>query len=193
MARDSRSVARQLRTIAILLVITIISTLLLYRIREDSSLLSTSSGAVPDYFMEDFTTTAMNEQGQASYRLYAIYMAHYPENDTTEVLKPRMEFYRDARPPLQVTADKGWLAADNDVVLLDGNVEFIEKNNLDQYIMRINTDTARILVNQNYAETDDFAEINTLRARITGTGMQANFTNGRLTVLNDVHTIIDPR
>ena len=184
---------KQIRTITILFIVTVASTLVLYKLRNETGALGPATGIAPDYFMEDFTTTAMNETGEPRYRLYAIYMAHYQQNDTTEVLKPRMEFYRDARPPLQVTADKGWLAADNDVVLLDGNVEFVEKNNLDQYIMRINTDTARILVNESYAETDDFTEINTLRARITGTGMRASFNDGRLTVLNDVHTIIEPR
>lgn len=185
--------ARQIKIIAILLAVAIASTWILYRLNADSSLRDTYSRNAPDYFMEDFTTLTMDENGDPKYKLYAVYMAHYPENDTTEVLKPNMEFYRDGKPPLNIAADKGWLTADNDVVLLNGNVEFVEKNELDQHLIKINTESARILINQNYAETDDLTRIITRRTTITGQGMQANFKENKLTVLKNVHTIIKPK
>lgn len=184
--------ARQLKIIAILFTITIVSTWVLYWLSLESPALDTSAYIVPDYFMEDFTTVTMDENGEPKFKLYAIYMAHYPDNDTTEVLRPSIEFYRKNKPPLYVKSDKGWLTADNEVVLLNGNVEFVEKNELDQAIMQINTDKARLLINQNYAETDQFVKISTRRFTITGIGMQADFNEGKLTVLSDVHTIIEP-
>lgn len=182
--------AKQLKIIALMLVITIASTWLLYEVNQESSFREASAYNSPDYYMEDFKTLAMDEAGNPRYKLEAIYMAHYSQNDATEVLNPRMQFYRDQQPPLNVTANKGWLTADNEVVLLDGDVKFVETNEQGEHNIQIHTQKARLLINQNYAETDEFARIITRRTTITGTGMQVNFNQGKLTVLSDVHTII---
>ncbi|MBF8268654.1 MAG: lptC, partial [Gammaproteobacteria bacterium] len=89
-----------------------------------------------------------------------------------------------------VIADKGWLTAGNEVVLLAGNVQFTEQDAAGAIVLQINTEKARLLLNQNYAETDDYARIRTRRTSITGTGMQVNFAEGKLKVLNDVRTTI---
>ena len=184
------SLARHLKMMALLLGATVASTWLLYHLNLAPTSLNLAVANVPDYYMEDFTTLTMDENGDPDYKLYAIYMAHYPDNDTTEVLKPTMEFYRSGKPPLHVIADKGWLTSRNEVVLLSGNVAFTEQDTAGDPVLQINTESARLLINQNYAETDAYARIHTRRTSITGTGMRANFNDGKLTVLNDVHTII---
>ena len=146
----------------------------------------------PDYYMEDFTTLAMDENGDPDYRLYGVYLAHYPDSNTTEILKPSIDFLRDDKPAMHIIADKGWLAADNEVVLLNGNVEFTRKDESGEPVMQINTDKARVLIDQNYVETDQFTKIVTHRTSITGMGMLADLKKGKLSVLRDVHTIIQP-
>ena len=59
--------------------------------------------------------------------------------------------------------------------------------------MQINTDKARLLIDQEYAETDEYARIKLNRTIITGTGMRAHFNEGLLEVLNDVQTTIEPK
>ena len=182
--------ARHLKMMLLLFVATVASTWALYRLDLTSSVAEMVTTSAPDYFMEDFTTTSMDENGMPDYTLHAIYMAHYPANDTTEVLKPNMEVYRTGRPPLRVMADKGWLTAGNEVVLLSGNVQFTEHDAAGDIVLQITTEKAQLLLNQNYAETDSYARIDTGRTSITGTGMQADFDDGKLRVLNDVRTII---
>ena len=58
--------------------------------------------------------------------------------------------------------------------------------------MQINTNKARLLIDQNYVETDQLTKIVTRRARITGKGMLADLNEGKLSVLSNVHTIINP-
>ena len=183
--------ARQFKIIALLLAATFLSTWLLYRLNMESTQTVGNANA-PDYYMEDFTTLAMDDDGNPDYRLYGVYMAHYPESDTTEILKPSIDFVRADKPAMHVVADKGWLTSDNDVVLLNGNVEFVQKNEAGEPIMQINTDRARLLIDQNYIETDQLTRIVTRRTRVTGKGMLADLNEGKLSVLNDVHTIINP-
>lgn len=183
--------ARQLKVIVFLLAATVLTTWLLYRLNLESAV-TTGAANAPDYYMEDFTTLAMDENGSPDYKLYGIYMAHYPDSDTTEILKPSIDFLRYDKPAMHVIADKGWLAADNEVVLLNGNVEFTQKDAAGEQIMQITTEKARVLIDQNYVETDQFTKITTRRTSITGMGMLADLKKGKLSVLSDVHTIIQP-
>jgi len=185
--------ARHLKMMLLLFGATVASTWVLYRLDLASSVLDMAATNAPDYYMEDFTTTNMDKNGVPDYKLYAIYMAHYPDNDTTEVLKPNMEIYRSGKPPLFVIADKGWLTAGNEVVLLTGNVQFTEQDANGGVVLQINTEKAQLLLNQNYAETDSYASIRSRRASITGTGMQVNFNEGKLRVLSNVRTIVSAK
>lgn len=184
--------ARQFKVIILLLAATVLSTWALYRLNLESEETGISTANTPDYYMEDFTTLAMDESGKPDYRLYGVYMAHYPDSDTTEILKPSIDFLNTDKPAMHVIADKGWLAADNEVVLLNGNVEFTQKDEAGERVMQINTEKARLLIDQNYVETDQFTRIVTRRTSVTGTGMLADLKKGKLSVLSDVHTIIQP-
>lgn len=144
----------------------------------------------PDYYMEDFTTLTMEEDGSPKSRLHAVYMAHYPVDDTTELLQPTMEIYRAGRVPLNVSADKGWVTADSEVILLRGGVQLWEDDAAGVRTLQVDTSEVRILMNDEYAETDQPATIVSRRSTITGTGMRAHFKDSRLEVLNHERTTI---
>jgi lipopolysaccharide export system protein LptC len=176
--------------VVLLLAVTVASTWALYRLNLINTQQELAAPNAPDYYMEDFTTVSMDRNGAPDYKLYAVYMAHYPDINTTEVLKPSLELYRDGKLPLSVMADKGWLTAGNEVVVLSGNVVFTEMGADGVPALQINTERARLLISQNYAETDAYASIRTPRTSISGTGMQANLDAGTLSVLSDVRTVI---
>lgn len=143
--------------------------------------------------MEDFTTVTMKQDGTPKSSLYAVHMAHYPDNDTSELLQPKMELFRNTRLPLYVSADKGWVTSDNEVILLKGNVQLWEDDASGNRILQVNTSSARVLVEQNYAETDQAATIKTKRTTIDGIGLRAYFDDSRLEILKDVHTFIEQK
>lgn len=145
----------------------------------------------PDYYMEHFTTVTMGDDGQPKSRLQAEYMAHYPDNDTTELVAPRMRLYREGRPPMNVSADKGWVTQDSQVILLRGDVRMWEEDESGQRTLEVTTSAARILVDDDYAETDEPATIVSRDMTISGTGMRAWFPDSRLEVLKHEKTIID--
>jgi len=147
----------------------------------------------PDYYMEDFTTLTMRKDGTPKSSLYAVHMAHFPDNDTSELLQPEMELYRIGKPPMFVRADKGWVTEDNEVVLLKGNVQLWEDNEEGERVLQVDTSRAQILIDQEYAETNERAVIKTRRTTVSGTGLRAYFNDSRLEVLKDVHTIIEQK
>jgi len=185
--------ARSVTVFASLIAFVAISAWILNQLVEKEDEFKSATLHAPDYYMEDFTTTSMDEEGKLKNKLYAVYMAHYSHNNTTELLKPKLEFFRNHKPPLSMTADKGWVTAGNEVILLNGNVEIWENDEAGNISLQINTDKAKILVNQNYAESEGYTKITTNKVITTGVGMQAYINESKLLVLNDVHTTIDPR
>ena len=81
--------------IVIFLIITALgSAWLLKVVSQQRSTTETESFHEPDYYMEDFTTLTMRRDGTPKSSLYAVHMAHFPDNDTSELLQPEIELYR---------------------------------------------------------------------------------------------------
>ena len=147
----------------------------------------------PDYYMEDFTTLTMNQDGTPKNKLFADYMAHYQDDDTTELLEPTLEIYRNDKPPVIVTADKGWVTTDNEVILLTGNVYLRENDNAGLLKLEVITSDARILLKQDYAETDKPITINGKRSTVKSVGMRAYLQEERIELLSNVRGKIEPK
>ncbi len=144
----------------------------------------------PDYFMQDFTTVSMGNDGLPINKLYAVYMEHNPINDTSELYEPKLEIYRDDNGPFYITADKGWATEDNEVILLRGKVIIWEENIDGNITMNIETTDLNVLLVEEYAETDQFATIDTNTTTVTGKGIRAHFDNSLVEILNHEQTII---
>lgn len=146
----------------------------------------------PDYYMENFTTLTMEEDGRPKHRLRAVYMAHYPADDTTELQNPAMEIYRIGRPPLYISADRGWVTEDNNVVILRGAVRLWEDDPAGRRTLQVDTSEAKVLLDSEYAETDRPAVIVSGSSTISGTGMRAFLKESRLEVKQHERTTIAP-
>lgn len=180
-------------TIVITLIITALaSAWFLNRLDDSGSTLDTTAYHDPDYYMEDFSTLTMTQDGTPKNRLSANYMAHYPDDDTTELLKPKMEIFRLDKLPMYVSADKGWVTANNDFILLTGNVVLWEDDEFGTRTLQVNTSKVDVLLDQAYAETDKYVKIISNKTTITGIGMRAYFKDSRLEVLTNVQTTIQP-
>jgi len=144
----------------------------------------------PDYYMEDFTAITMGESGDPLNRLYAVYMEHNPIDNTFELIEPALKIYRDNKNPLNITAEKGWVTNNNEIVLLRGNVRMWEENPSGEVILNVETTEVRVLLVDEYAETDQYVTIVAKNATITGRGVRAHFDESRLEILSHEQTII---
>ena len=146
----------------------------------------------PDYYMENFVTTTMEQDGTPKNKLYADYMAHYPDDDTTELDNPRLEVYRQDGLPVMIVSEKGWVTSDNEVILLTGNVTLWQNNEDGSRKLEIKTRDVKVLAEQEYAETDQPAQLVGNRTVINSTGVRAYFKENRVELLSNVHTTIQP-
>jgi lipopolysaccharide export system protein LptC len=104
--------------------------------------------------------------------LAAVEMRHYPDDDTTELIRPRFTQYGENKPYTQIEAQKGFVSANGEVVEFKGNVIIVRKAFEGRGEMRLKTDYLKVLPKTEFASTESDVVItqdpNTI---IHGTGM----------------------
>jgi len=146
----------------------------------------------PDYYMEKFTVTAMNSAGQPRYRLDGDHMQHYPDDDTTELTKPHIEIYAEAAPPWYIDAERGWVSADGELVLLLGGVLARQEDTAAKRTTTLTSDELRIRPNDEYAETDKPVTLKSGPNIVEAIGMRAYIREGRLQLLSNARGKYEP-
>jgi lipopolysaccharide export system protein LptC len=141
---------------------------------------------VPDYYMDNFEMTTMDDQGRPSSLLISDKMLHYPDDDSTELTKPTMTLYRETGKPWIVRSDRGWVAADNKLVLLSGNVVINRHSGPNNRPVTLYTDRLRIHPKTDFAETDQPVTMVSEKRKTTAIGMRAYVRDGQLQLLDDV-------
>jgi lipopolysaccharide export system protein LptC len=145
----------------------------------------------PDYYMEDFTTLTMNQDGTPKNRLNAAYMAHYPDDNTSELHDPKLKIFRQDKQPINVQSDRGWVTSNNEVILLKGNVYLHQNDDDGKLKLELLAEDARVLVDQKYAETDNPTTLISRKSTTTSVGMRAYLQEQRLEFLSNVQTTIE--
>lgn len=180
------------RLILLLLPLTIMSFLIIDRLEKEREGAPGSKAVIPDFTMTGVDTLNMDLNGNPETRLTAAAMAHYEQRGETELTRPRLKLFRDGEPPLYVAADQGWVASENEVILLQGNVRFWEPGADNEAVFEITTSKATIYPNRNMAETDQAATLTTPDSVTHSVGLRAWLGDDRIEMLHQVKTIIKP-
>jgi lipopolysaccharide export system protein LptC len=128
-----------------------------------------------DYFVENFVTTKTDLNGNLRNMLAATEMRHYPDNDTTELVRPRYTQYGENKPYTQIEAQKGFVSANGEEVEFKGNVIIIRQAFDGRGEMRLKTDYLKVVPKTEYASTEsDVLITQDPKTVIHGTGMIYN-------------------
>lgn len=79
----------------------------------------------PDYYIENFTATGLDKNGQRRFVIEAERMAHFPDDDTALLDKPHVVEYEVGFAPRHTYSDSGWMSSSGDEILLEGNVRIV--------------------------------------------------------------------
>lgn len=175
----------------ILVVIAAISYWALDKLTEDDLAKLSKLAHYPDYYMENFTTITMNQDGKPKNKLYADYMAHYPDDNTSELHQPELEIFRENKQPIHVRSDLGWVTSNNEVILLKGNVYLYQNDDNGKLKTELLAEDAKVLVGEKYAETDNPTTLINGKSTTTSVGMRAYLQEQRLEFLSNVRTTIE--
>ena len=102
----------------------------------------------PDYTIEDFTTTVMNEEGRRRYILAATRLIHYGDDGSSDLEQPYLIQSPDGSTPVHTRADKGWIPKDGHQILMSGNVHSAQGRDPKRAGGEIRTDSMKILLDK---------------------------------------------
>lgn len=145
----------------------------------------------PDYIVDRFEVRRFDVGGALQHTLVAQKMLHYPDDESTEVIAPRLTYHRT--PPTQVFADKAWLDKDGKHVRLDGNVNIVKGGAAGRPATTINTSVLYALPEDEFARTDAPVTISEGQTVIKGSGFETSNKTGVSVLHGRVEGIIYPK
>ena len=102
----------------------------------------------PDYTIQDFTTTVMNEQGRRRYTLSATLLIHYGDDGVSDLTQPYLVQYSEGQAPVYTRADRGQMPKDGHEILMLGNVQSAQGRDPKSAGGEIRTDRMKILLDR---------------------------------------------
>ncbi len=174
-------ITSRIRLYIVLLVLGLCSWLAAYFLEENLSTEYTAEGHSPDYFSVNYLKKETDQKGWLKNELFADKMVHYADDGTTHLTSPVMTLYNSKQnpdvAPWLITAEEGLLEADNEHLLLTGQVFIGREKTKKHNMFKINTSELRITLPINFAETTEWAELLNGRNRTEGVGLEATFTD----------------
>jgi len=108
----------------------------------------------PDYILRNFTTTRTDNLGNLRYILKASQMKHYPDDDSTDLLKPHFGQYAIDKPYTQVEGDRGFVSSDGEIVEFMNNVKVTRDAFGDRGEMNVYTEYLKVMPDLERSTTD---------------------------------------
>ncbi len=141
----------------------------------------------PDYVMSNFVTTQTDINGALRYKLAATEMKHFPDDDTTDLQRPRYTQFAADKPYTQVEGLHGRMSSNGDKVELFNNVKITRQAFAGKGEMTVETDFLTILPNDEIVSTDKPVLIRQApKTVIHATGMLYEKKNNTMTLLHKV-------
>ncbi len=143
-----------------------------------------------DAFAEKTTTTLVDAEGHAHYRVYADRLEHFPDDDSTDLEHPFVTLFDEGAPTWFITAERGRASAKGEDVWLFGRVEAREPPGPDTMTL----DTAEVLLRPRlqYAETDRAVAVRHPQQALDAVGMRVYLREKQVELLHNVRGRYEP-
>ncbi len=146
----------------------------------------------PDYTVENFILRRFAPDGTLQNTLVAEKMVHYPDDETTVVLAPRVALHRESRTT-RLSAKQGLVGADAREVELAGDVRGVrEASNAEAEIV-FTTTHLKVLPDSEVVRTSAAVTIRQDASLIRGVGLEADNKTQVFQLLSQVSSTIDKK
>jgi lipopolysaccharide export system protein LptC len=145
----------------------------------------------PDFIAEDFGITKMDATGKPEYILSAERMQHYPDDETTSVVAPRLVQRHDNANPVVIRADRGLIVKKGEEASFYGSVVVVREAGRGQSELRVQTEYLQVVPDRDLARTDKPVIITEGRSRLSGVGMEFNNRTRQFALQSQVRGTFD--
>jgi len=141
----------------------------------------------PDYIVTNFRINRTDIDGNPAYDLSGTDMRHYPDNDTTDVLKPIFHQFSLTKPTTQVTGERGQISPNGENVYFMDNVKLVRAATPQKGELTLLTSFLHAMPDQGILKTDKPVTIlQAPRTVIHATGMELDKKERTIKLFNRV-------
>lgn len=108
----------------------------------------------PDYIVTNFSIHRTAPDGSLRYTLSGIDMRHYPDNDTTDVLKPVFYEFPTGKPAIKATGERGQISPNGENVYFMDNVKVVRAATPQKGELTLQTEFLHAIPDQGILKTD---------------------------------------
>jgi len=131
----------------------------------------TGPGSEPDAIVENFEIRSLDETGRLQYRLSSPLLQHFPVDNTSRIVAPRLIAYRDTTsPPLTLTAGRATATARGETVILEDGVEIVRAAAGNRPELRAATSQLTVEPQAGTAHTDQAMTLTQGASQLSGIG-----------------------
>jgi len=146
----------------------------------------------PDYIVDNFTATTLDQQGKIRFVMSAKKMWHYPDDDTTHLETPRLESLTAERPPLRMSALEGEISSKGDEVFLRNDVVIVRPAYANKSELTFKTNYLHVIPNKDLVKTDQPVNMVDALTTLNAVGMELDNKTHIVKFLSHVTTIYVP-
>jgi len=145
----------------------------------------------PDYFMENFSITSLNQQGKPTYILTARRLEHFADDNSAEIQQPVINFHSE-QGDWTLSAERATILTDQTLIHLYDNVRIRRMTQDQRQPLSIDTDYLQINTATRIAETDQPAHLKSGQLELDTRGMMFDSNRGIVELRSQVKGLYAP-
>ena len=147
----------------------------------------------PDYVVDQLALSRFNAQGIAESTLAATKMLHYPDDDSTDLVAPRVVQTKPNQPRVTLSAVRGTLSQDGEELFLYDDVLLVRDGAADRPETRMRTSFLHVVRARSLVRTDREIVISEDGRVLSARGMEYYSDSGQLQLRERVRGQFQPR
>ncbi len=128
----------------------------------------------PDYIVTDSILRKLDQTGRLQYTMTAAEIRHFPDNDSTDIIKPNLIYLHVSKPPVTMSAERGRISKDGEQADFYDDVRIRRAASAKEAELLAMTDQLTVLPDDEKAFTKSPVLITQGKSWIKGVGMQVD-------------------
>ncbi len=172
--------------VALLLLLAVLTWWLDSKVQGPAYQVDGGSRHDPDVYVEGFAATRMNPDGSKRYELRGRRLVHYPDDNSTELVAPRLVYLDYSEAAVTVKADMAQIARGGDDVYFSGNVQVVRSASGTSPELGVLTTYLHVMPEKELARTDEVVTITEGNSTASSVGLEFNNKTRQLELLSQV-------
>ena len=140
----------------------------------------------PDFIVEGFSAVKMNPDGTRRYALTAKRMAHFPDDNSTQLELPRLVYFDYQRAPVTIRSETAEAVQGGDDVFFRGDVQIIRSAFASNAELGVFTSYLQVIPDKDLAKTDKPVRMVEGSSTASSVGLELNNVTREIKLLSEV-------